>query len=82
MKTEDIKKYHEEINLPTALRLEVMEAHALRLESELERLVEWKASALKTIESWDKVWEAAGKPGRIGQYKSGAVRDFIQTILK
>lgn len=77
MTTEEIKKYHEELKLPTAIRLEVMEAHATKLESELKRLAAWKDSALTVMESWEEVWEAAGKPGKLGCSKARAVRDFI-----
>lgn len=37
---------------------------------EIERLRRWKAEAITVIEGWEAVWEAAGKPGVLGQSKS------------
>ena len=38
MKTTELKKHHEELNLPVGIRLEIMEAHAERLEAALVRI--------------------------------------------
>lgn len=36
---------------------------------EIERLQRWKAEATAVIEDWEAVWEAAGSPGSLGDYK-------------
>jgi hypothetical protein len=38
MTTNELKKHHEELNLPVGIRLEIMEAHAERLEAALESI--------------------------------------------
>lgn len=40
---------------------------------ELEQLRAWKAEAMEVLASWEKVWEAAGRPGPLGQSKALAV---------
>jgi len=40
MKTNELKKHHEELNLPVGIRLEIMEAHAARMEDERNHLKE------------------------------------------
>lgn len=40
---------------------------------EIERLRAWKAEATEVIGSWEQVWEALGRPGRLGESKAAAV---------
>jgi hypothetical protein len=44
----------------------------------LERLEAWKAEAIAVLCAWEEVWEAAGRPGRLGSSKARAVRDWIE----
>lgn len=37
----------------------------------------WKDSAMKVLGEWEKTWEAAGSPGRLGELKAIALREFI-----
>lgn len=48
-----------------------LKAHALIVSqrAEIERLRQWKREATTVIEEWEAVWEAAGKPGLLGQPK-------------
>lgn len=43
------------------------------LQAELERLRAWKTEALQVLGEWEQVWEAAGRPGRLGESKAKAV---------
>lgn len=51
------------------LQAEVMLAAA----NEIEALRAWKAEATEVIGSWEQVWEALGRPGRLGESKAAAV---------
>lgn len=44
---------------------------------ENERLRRWKAEATAVITAWDEVWEAAGRPGRLGESKAAAVLALV-----
>lgn len=44
---------------------------------ELERLRQWKQEALIVLAEWEKVWEVAGRPGRLGASKAQATLDYI-----
>lgn len=37
-----------------------------QLIAERDRLAAWKAEAMTVLGQWDRVWEAAGKPGLLG----------------
>lgn len=37
---------------------------------ELVRLKSWKAEATEVIAGWERVWDAMGRPGRLGRPKS------------
>jgi hypothetical protein len=58
-------------------------AHVQREEmlDELDRLRRWKAEATAVITEWEAVWEAAGRPGRLGESKARATRDEINRRL-
>lgn len=45
---------------------------------ELERLRAWKAEALIVLAEWEKVWEAAGRPGRLGESKATSVLRLLE----
>jgi hypothetical protein len=40
-----------------------------RAAAEIERLRAWKAEAAAVLDAWEQVWEAAGRPGRLGSSK-------------
>ena len=44
---------------------------------ETARLRRWKTEAIIVIERYDAIWEALGRPGRIGEPKSTAVANLI-----
>lgn len=44
---------------------------------EIERLRAWKAEATTVINQWEAVWEAAGRPGRLGESKAEATRVHV-----
>lgn len=46
--------------------------------AEIEALRAWKAEAIEVIGQWEKVWDALGRPGRLGESKAAAVLRFIQ----
>ena len=41
--------------------------------TELDHLRSWKAQATEVIGSWEQVWEALDRPGRLGESKATAV---------
>jgi hypothetical protein len=49
-----------------------------RIRCERDQLQQWKREAMMVLGEWETVWEAAGSPGRLGQSKAVAVRQFIQ----
>jgi hypothetical protein len=49
-----------------------------RIRCERDQLRQWKREAMMVLGEWETVWEAAGSPGRLGQSKAVAVRQFIQ----
>lgn len=48
------------------------------LQREVRELEQWKKEALLVLGEWDRVWEAAGKPGRLGASKAVSVREFLE----
>ena len=46
--------------------------HLLDIIKERESLMRWKAEATEVIESWERVYEALGDPGELGQRRSDA----------
>jgi hypothetical protein len=53
-------------------------AEALALLDELERLRRWQDEAIQVDDEWQQVWEAAGRPGLLGQSKALAVAEWIK----
>ncbi len=43
------------------------------LADELAQLRAWKAEAMEVLGQWERVWEAAGRPGPLGGSKAEAV---------
>lgn len=46
---------------------------------ELHRLRAWKAEATEVIRAWEQVWEALGRPGRLGESKAAAVLRSVES---
>lgn len=44
----------------------------------IDRLRDWKESAMRVLSDWDAVWEAAGQPGALGSSKARAVELLIR----
>ena len=49
-----------------------------RIRCERDQLQQWKREAMMVLGEWETAWEAAGSPGRLGQSKAVAVRQFIE----
>lgn len=47
---------------------------------EIEQLRRWKGEALIVLEDWEKVWEAAGRPGAWGSSKAVSTREHVERI--
>lgn len=47
------------------------------LAREVQALRRWKAEATTVIEQWESVWESAGSPGALGQFKADALGDYL-----
>jgi hypothetical protein len=47
---------------------------------ELDRLREWKESAIAVMNEWERVWEAAGRPGKLGGSKAASVQAFLEQL--
>lgn len=45
----------------------------------IERLQRWKDEGMRVLGEWEEVWVAAGSPGRLGQSKAEAVREFLKS---
>ena len=52
---------------------ELVQAEPEWATAEIERLRSWKAEATEVLGSWEEVWEALGRPGRLGESKAAAV---------
>ena len=48
-----------------------------KLQHEVRELEAWKLSAMLVLGEWEKVWEAVGKPGRLGASKAVSVREYL-----
>jgi len=46
----------------------------LRLTETIDRMQKWKTEALQVLGEWERVWEAAGRPGTLGSSKADSVR--------
>jgi hypothetical protein len=65
-----------DIRMTFATQEDVVDAMK-RLETERNILKQWKAEAMIVLGEWEKTWEAAGSPGRLGESKAIATREFI-----
>lgn len=45
---------------------------------EVARLHQWKREAMAVLGEWERCWEAAGEPGRLGDSKAKATREWIE----
>lgn len=50
------------------------------LVTEVERLMDWKRDAMRVLNGWDRVWEALGEPGPLGQMKSDNALAAVQRL--
>ncbi|MDA1178796.1 MAG: hypothetical protein O2931_08380 [Planctomycetota bacterium] len=50
-----------------------------RLRAQIRELEAWKESAMTVLGEWDEVWEAAGRPGRLGASKAVSLREYLRT---
>ena len=49
-------------------------------DAEVEELRAWKSQALEVLSGWERVWEAAGMPGQLGEQKSENVQRWIEEL--
>ena len=49
---------------------------------EIERLRRWKHEAMVLDEAWDRVWDALGKPGLLGEMKQTASRREVERLQR
>jgi hypothetical protein len=57
-----------------------LEKRITELESENSELLRWKKEALLVLSEWEKVWEAADRPGALGKSKSRAVVNYLYKL--
>lgn len=48
-----------------------------KLQQQVRDLQAWKESAMTVLGEWEEVWEAVGKPGRLGASKAMSVRECL-----
>lgn len=46
----------------------------------LEAAQDWKAQAMTVLSEWEATYEAAGSPGRLGQWKAVALREEVERL--
>ena len=51
-----------------------------RLQLEIRDLLNWKNSAMAVLTEWDQVWEAAGKPGKLGRSKAVSTLEYLKSL--
>jgi len=44
----------------------------------VEHLIRWKAEAMMVLDEWERVWEAAGRPGALGESKARAMLRWVR----
>lgn len=49
-------------------------------DAEVEELRSWKAQAIEVLNGWERVWEATGMPGELGEQKSENVRRWAEEL--
>lgn len=54
---------------------------ANELLTEVERLRSWKREALEVIRAWERVHEALGRPGALGESKAAASLREVERLL-
>jgi hypothetical protein len=50
------------------------------LADKVARLGQWKADAIEVLEAWERVWEAAGRPGPLAASKADNVAEYVTTL--
>lgn len=53
-----------------------------QISDETYRLRVWKEEAMIVLQQWDKVWQALGKPGKIGDSMAEASRIEAERLKK
>lgn len=48
--------------------------------AEVDRLLRWKSEATEVLNAWEKVWVAAGEPGRPGESKAKATAAEVDRL--
>lgn len=51
-----------------------------KLQLEVRELEAWKKSAMQVLDEWEKVWEAAGRPGKLGASKAASVLALLPKL--
>ena len=77
IKTKDLTEQLTQLDLKHETVIDMLTAHAQKLEDQNTALLRWKAEALTVLNSWEEVWEAAGKPGHLGSSKATCTREYI-----
>jgi hypothetical protein len=49
--------------------------------TEIDRLRRWKAEAMAVLGDWEKVYEALGRPGQLGESKAKASEAEVLRLL-
>lgn len=57
---------------------EQLQRQAIGDAATIDRLAGWKESAMSVLAEWDRAWEAAGRPGHLGQSRAEATRQWIE----
>jgi hypothetical protein len=57
--------------------IEDAEDQAERALNEIDFLRRWRAEAVQVLDEWERVWEVAGRPGRLGVSKACAVAELL-----
>lgn len=50
------------------------------LRSERDQLARWRAEGMEVLDAWDRVYEAAGKPGLLGQSMAAATENEVRRL--
>lgn len=58
------------------------EMHSAKaLSAEIESLRRWKAEAMEVLSGWERVWEALGRPGPLGEFKSASSLRAVERLM-
>lgn len=73
----DIDNLIEQLRHDADLLLGDVRRRILTAADTIETLRRWKAEAMTVLDEWEATWEAAGRPGHLGQSKAVAVRQLV-----